>query len=224
VESSFSDPVPPGTRLIETFGWHPGRGVDRLEAHLARLSASARAFGFPVDHSHIAALIASLSGDKPLRCRLTLGRDGVADLTWSYLPAALPRPWRVGLAGPRLEASDAWLRHKTTQRALYDRARDHLPEGIDELLFLNTSGEVCEGTITSLFVTCSDGTRVTPPLSSGCLPGILRAELLASGAVREAVVTPEMLDSAAALHLGNALRGEIRAVMAHRAGGHHSAI
>jgi 4-amino-4-deoxychorismate lyase len=220
VESSFSDPIPPGTRLIETFGWTPGRGVARLKAHLARLSSSAMAFGYPVDHAHIAALIASLSGDKPLRCRLTLGRDGVADLTWSHLPAPLQRPWRVGFAGPRLDASDIWLRHKTTQRALYDRARDHLPVGIDELLFLNDRGEVCEGTITSLFVTCADGGRVTPPLSSGCLPGILRAELLARGAVRESVVTPELLDSAAALHLGNALRGEISAVMAHPTGGY----
>jgi 4-amino-4-deoxychorismate lyase len=222
VESSFSDPIPPGTRLIETFGWHPGRGVARLETHLARLSASARVFGYPVDPAHIAALIASLSGDKPLRCRLTLGRDGVADLTWSHLPAPSQRPWRVGFAGPRLTASDVWLRHKTTQRALYDRARDHLPAGIDELLFLNDRGEVCEGTITSLFVTCADGRRVTPPLSSGCLPGILRAELLAAGAAEAAVVTPEMLESATAVHLGNALRGQIPAVMAHVAGGYSS--
>jgi len=218
VEGPFSDPIPPGTRLIETFGWVPGRGVARLEAHLARLSASAALFGYPVDHTHIAALIASLKGERPLRCRLTLGRDGVADLTWSYLPDAPDRPWRVGLAGPRLSASDFWLRHKTTKRTLYDRTRAHLPDGIDEILFLNERDEVCEGTISSLFVTLAGGERVTPPTSSGCLPGILRAELLDKGAVREAVVSPEMLDSAAALHLGNALRGEIPAVLAHPVG------
>lgn len=218
MESPFSDPIPPGTRLIETFGWVPGRGVPRLKAHLARLSASAALFGFPVDHAHIAALIGSLSGARALRCRLTLGRDGVADLTWSYLPDAPDRPWRVGIAGQRLAASDVWLRHKTTRRHLYDRARNHLPDGIDEILFLNDRDELCEGTITNLFVTCADGRRVTPPLSSGCLPGILRAELLAAGAVEEAVVSPEMLEGAAALHLGNALRGEIAAELAHPVG------
>lgn len=218
MEGPFSDPIPPGTRLIETFGWLPGRGVARLEAHLARLSASAALFGYPVDHTRIAALIASLSGERPLRCRLTLGRDGVADLTWSYMPDVSDRPWRVGLAGRRLDASDFWLRHKTTRRDLYDRTRNHLPDGIDEILFLNERDEICEGTITNLFVTCADGRRVTPPLSSGCLPGILRGELLARGAVEEAVVTPGMLDNAAALHLGNALRGEIPAVMAQAAG------
>lgn len=222
MESPFSDPIPPGTRLIETFGWWPGRGVARLEAHLARLSASAKAFGYPVDHARIAALIASLSGARPLRCRLTLGHDGVADLTWSYLPDAPDRPWRVGLARQRLAANDVWLRHKTTERRLYDRARNHLPDGIDELLFLNERDEVCEGTISNLFVTRPDGQRVTPPLSSGCLPGILRAELLASGAVCEVVVTPEMLETATALHLGNALRGEIPAVLAHAVGGYSS--
>lgn len=222
MEGPFSDPIPPGTRLIETFGWAPGRGVARLEAHLARLSASAALFGYPVDHAHIAALIASLKGEKALRCRLTLGRDGVADLTWSYMPDAPDRPWRVGIAGTRLSASDVWLRHKTTKRDLYDRTRNHLPEDIDEILFLNERDEICEGTISNLFVTLAGGERVTPAVSSGCLPGILRAELLARGVVTEAVVSPEMLDSAAALHLGNSLRGEIPAVLAHPAGRYFS--
>ena len=66
-------------------------------------------------------------------------------------------------------------------------------------------------TITNLFVTRSDGQIVTPPLSSGVLPGILRQELLDQGRVSERVVTLDDLRSARVLSVGNSLRGLIRA-------------
>ena len=209
MEGAFFDPIPAGTRLIETFGWWPGQGVPRFDQHMARLSGSAATFGFTVDRPHIDALVASLCGASALRCRLTLGSGGVADLIYSLLPDAVDRPWKLALAGDRVASTDRWLRHKTTNRQIYDRARAALPEGVDELIFLNERGEVCEGSISNIFVTRADGTRMTPPLSSGCLPGILRGELLASGAVQEGVVSLDALRNARAIHIGNALRGEI---------------
>ena len=103
-----------------------------------------------------------------------------------------------------LDAGDPWLGYKTTRRALYDRARAALPEGVDEWLFLNQAGEVCEGTITNLFTE-----TLTPALSSGLLPGVLRAELLGQG-WREAVLRPGDLEGAR-LFMGNSLRGLIEA-------------
>jgi 4-amino-4-deoxychorismate lyase len=81
---------------------------------------------------------------------------------------------------------------------------------VDEWLFLNDRGELCEGTITNLFVTLADGRCLTPPLEAGLLPGILREELLTRGAVREGRLSPDML-TGATLTLGNSLRGEIAA-------------
>src|SRR3546814_9833273 len=49
-------------------------------------------------------------------------------------------------------------------------------EDADEVLLLNERGEVCEGTITNLFVEAETGQFLTPALSSGLLPGVLRAE------------------------------------------------
>ncbi|MGB5008758.1 MAG: aminotransferase class IV, partial [Candidatus Dechloromonas phosphoritropha] len=47
-------------------------------------------------------------------------------------------------------------------------------------MFLNERGEVAEGARSNVFVG-RDGTLLTPSLSSsGCLPGVLRAELLAA--------------------------------------------
>jgi len=56
----------------------------------------------------------------------------------------------------------------------YERARE---QGFDEVILLNEHGEVAECTSANIFVV--NGSRVwTPPLSSGCLPGVTRAVLL----------------------------------------------
>jgi branched-chain amino acid aminotransferase len=49
--------------------------------------------------------------------------------------------------------------------------------GAHEALLPNTRGELCEGTGSNVLVE-RDGVLVTPPLSSGCLPGITRELLL----------------------------------------------
>jgi branched-chain amino acid aminotransferase len=50
--------------------------------------------------------------------------------------------------------------------------------GFDEVILLNERGEVAECTSANIFA--AHGNRVvTPPLSSGCLPGITREVLLA---------------------------------------------
>lgn len=49
--------------------------------------------------------------------------------------------------------------------------------GYDEVILLNERGEVSECTSANIFVAAGDRVQ-TPPLSSGCLPGITRALLL----------------------------------------------
>jgi len=56
--------------------------------------------------------------------------------------------------------------------------------GADEALLLSTSGELCCGSAANLLVLRS-GQWQTPPLSSGCLPGVMRQRALASGLARE---------------------------------------
>ncbi|UWQ78096.1 aminotransferase class IV family protein [Leisingera sp. S132] len=200
----------PAFRLIETLGWYPGQGFRHLQPHLARMGRSAAAFGIPFDPDEVQAVLAEAAGEAPLRCRLTLDAAGQLALTTAPL-GGTPSEWRLGVAETRLEADDMWLQHKTTRRALYDTARAALPEGVDELLFLNQRGEVCEGTITTLFVTRADGRMVTPPLSCGLLPGILRQVVLEWGGCQEAVLHIEDLKGARAIHMGNSLRGLIPA-------------
>ncbi|WP_328765900.1 aminotransferase class IV [Devosia aurantiaca] len=111
-----------------------------------------------------------------------------------------------------LDPGMLWLAHKTTNRAFYDqpRQRAHDEFGLDELVFANERGELTEGSFTNLFVEL-DGQLTTPPLSSGLLPGTLRAELIASGEAIERVLTLADLHRAEAIYLGNSVRGLIPA-------------
>lgn len=196
------------TRLIETFGWLPQHGARALGLHLDRMARSSAALGFAFDRGAAEQLVAAIHAEAPQRCRLTLGASGDLELTRADLPPSPPE-WRAIIAPDLLDPADPWLRHKTTRRALYDRHRAALPEGVGEAVFFNTDGHLCEGTITNLFVTLADGRRATPALSCGLLPGIYRQQQLALGAVTEALITRQDLANARAITAGNSLRAEI---------------
>ena len=196
-----------GLRLIETLAWD-GAALVRGDRHLARLAASAARLGWGCDTAAAqSALVAGRSS--PARLRLTLDHTGRIDVTDGLLPpfAAL---WRVGMAAARLDAGDPWLTVKTTRRAVYDAARAALPAGLDEVLFLNAEGQVCDGTITTVFFDAGQG-LCTPPLASGLLPGVLRAELLETGQARESLLLAEDLPRVR-LWVGNSVRGLIPAI------------
>ena len=216
MEGSLRDDAPPGLKLIETFGWDPGAGFRRLPAHLARLSSAAAALGVDCESGAIYRALGGVTGAEPLRVRLTLALDGSVEATWTPLGATTAE-WTVVIASWRLRSDDPWLRVKSTRRAVHDAARAAIPTGADEALLLNERGEVCEGTITSVFADFGDG-LVTPPLACGLLPGVLRGELLAAGTAREAVLRPENL-AGARLFVGNSLRGLIPARLALDSGG-----
>ena len=207
MESPLCPPPDAGFRLIETFRWEPGRGIKRRDRHVARLARSAARLG--ITPHGVDTALKTLAGDVPLRVRLTIDAKGQADLTHAPYQA-LPEGtlWRVALSDVTLASADPWLQVKTTQRQVYDAARAALPVGADEVLFLNERGEVCEGTITNVFVDLGQG-LITPPLSSGVLPGILREELIETGKVRAAPVTVDDLSRASAAFVGNSLRGLI---------------
>jgi 4-amino-4-deoxychorismate lyase len=188
----------PGLRLIETVLWD-GKSAPRAPLHLARLRSGAQALGWTCPE-------VTFQGPpgQPARLRLTLNMDGQTEMTVSPLPPAKPL-WRVGLAQLRLASDDPWLRVKSTHRAAYDTARATLPDGLDEVIFLNERGEVCDGTITTVFFDRGAGMR-TPPLSSGLLPGVLRAQMDYPEELLLADALPHVR-----LWVGNALRGLIAA-------------
>jgi 4-amino-4-deoxychorismate lyase len=197
-------------KLIETMRWDGTRLV-RADRHLARLARSASELGFRFDRTRIDAELGRVAGSELLRVRLTLDLTG--DVTVATAPIGREAfPWRLAVARERLRSDDPWLRHKTTSRARYDAARRSLPPAVDEILFQNERGEICEGTITNVFVHVR-GMLATPPVTCGLLPGVLREELIASGRCTEAPLRLAHLRNAR-VWVGNSLRGLIPAQFA----------
>ncbi len=206
--------------LIETLRWEPEAGFARLERHLARLMRSAAALGLSRAEGAQDALIAALPpsalpGISPLRIRLELFADGRIEVqTAPFMLLAPDTTWRLKIAFTHLTSTDPLLRHKTSRRAAYTAARAEIPAAeAEEVLLLNERGELCEGTITSLFLDDGSGILKTPPLTSGLLAGVLRGELLETGKAIEQVLRPEDLADGT-IFVGNSLRGLIRGSLA----------
>lgn len=199
--------------LIETMRWEPKAGFLRLDQHLRRLSRSADALGFRQPQGAMDALKDAAKGDEPLRVRLTMTYRGRVEVTATpFEPVKDGTVWRVRVAQKiRLKSEDTLYRHKTSRREPYEAARAEFgADEADEVILLNERGEICEGTSTNVFIEGSDGVLMTPPLSSGLLPGILRADLIRERRARSEVLKPKDM-AGKALFVGNSLRGLIRA-------------
>jgi 4-amino-4-deoxychorismate lyase len=205
--------IPEDLELIETFLWDPDKGAPDIDLHLERLCRSAADLKFKFEISEIKKKIVKIKSQSLLRCRLTLRFDGKINITTAPL-ILNSTTWILGLSETILSSSDPWLLHKSSNRGLYDAERANLPHGIDEFIYLNERNEVCEGTITNIFVKKA-GQWITPPLSSGCLPGVLRRKKIEDGSCKVKIVTFSDLHDAEKITVGNALRGEIEAVLNH---------
>lgn len=220
-ESALRHGLGAGFELIETMRWEPNTGFLRGERHFSRLRASAEALGFALDAASAEdALQRAVGGETALRVRLALSPDGSADVTTqAFMPLAPGTVWALRIAETKLASSNPLLRHKTTYREAYDAARAEFSrEEADEALLLNEAGEVCEGTITNLFLDMGDGGPLrTPALACGLLAGVLRGELIDKGEAVEARLAAHDLASASKILVGNSLRGLIAARLVQRA-------
>ncbi len=203
----------PDFSLIETMRLEPETGIVRGKLHRARLRNSAKVLGFPgVEDAFVALANATAADGRPLRLRLELFPDGRHALTTAPFETTAPDTvWRIAIASrSRLSSDDAILRHKTSRRDVYNAARAEFPrEAVDEVVLLNEKDEVCEGTITNIFVE-EAGTLLTPPLASGCLAGVLRTSLVCGRKARSRRLTVTDLRRGP-IYVGNSLRGLIRA-------------
>ena len=206
LKARFFTAVRKPLELIETLRFE--NGFVRLESHLARMENSAQVFGLVFDggaaQKALDGAVAGRAG--PLRVRLTLDEAGEHKAA-AFELLSNPVHWTYAVSPERTHSSDLLLRHKTSWRALYEGEVQRL--GTDEVVFCNQRGELTEGARSNIFVP-RDGMLLTPPLDAGVLDGRLRAELIANGKAREAVLTPE--DLKGEVWFGNSLRGLIRGI------------
>ncbi|MFZ4619675.1 MAG: aminodeoxychorismate synthase component I [Bacteroidota bacterium] len=196
-------------QLIETMLW--SSGFTFRKEHMERMSDSASYWNIPFNREKTEELIdlteRAFNRGKEYRVRLLLPMNGKPTIEAAELTNAL-QTFTVKIASERINSSDPFFYHKTTNRPLYNRYRQQAEkEAIADYIFLNERNEVTEGTISNLFIE-KNGTLITPPLSCGLLSGIYRNEILRTNPIAsEKIITVEDLRSADAVFLCNSVRG-----------------
>ncbi len=199
--------------LIETLRWEAGRGYWFLSEHLDRLQASAEYCGYRMDRAEVQRRLQVAVGEiteGPVRVRLSLDQVGGIGIQVDKLIQPT-EPLRVAVDHVPVDPSDWRLYHKTSLRRRYHQARSR-HRAADDVLMVNTEGEVTESTFANVIV-CFDGSWLTPPVSSGCLPGVMRRVLLEAGEIREAPILVSDLARADGLALINSVRLRVPAVL-----------
>lgn len=204
----------PDFGLIETILWRRESGFFLLAEHLHRLATSSLLLGFDFDEPTVLRALQNaiqLDGNEQ-RIRLVLSVDGTCSTSAQVIrPLPNETVWKVVIARATFQSTNSLLRHKTTERAVYEDELRHAKAQFqaDEVLFLNERDEICEGARCNFFAVI-DGVMLTPHLDCGLLPGTLRASLLATGEAREAVLKLSDLDCSTELFMGNSVRGLVR--------------
>ncbi len=197
----------PRFELFETLRYEGGRFLHR-DLHLARLRASASYFGFAFDEAAVEAALereGSRFAERTARIRVVVDRRGRVE-TGGVAAPRYPDVVRVALdeAHP-VDPADPMLFHKTTRRRRYDEARARHPD-VDDVLLLNTRGELTESTVANVAVRL-EGAWYTPPRDAGLLAGIGREVAMREGWLTERTIVARELGGAQAIELVSDNRG-----------------
>jgi branched-subunit amino acid aminotransferase/4-amino-4-deoxychorismate lyase len=182
-----------GRALVETFAARDGR-VFRLSDHYDRLRQGGTVLGIaiPISLHDLESAVAEVldrneTDEARLRLAVTAGQAGgepivmltAAPLT-DYPPELYKRGMHVTISEVRRNETSPLSRVKCAAGLLDGllareaaRARGH-----DDAVLLNTQGPVACGAVANIFM-AYHGRIVTPPVSSGALPGITRSAVLA---------------------------------------------
>jgi len=225
IKASFLTDLPSATGVFETILIDHGK-VKLLESHLDRMQSSALALGIPFARLEAKALIdefsSELDQDISYRLRLDLSSEGSLQISNGILES-LPKEVKIFWAKDLLKdpvnaithSGNILLRHKTSFRPVYDEAwQASVANGGFDAIFVNESGHVTEGGRSSIFIKPKNSTSwLTPPLSAGVLPGVMRAHILKDPIwnAHEADLTITDVSMADKIMVSNALRGPLQA-------------
>ena len=201
--------------LVETLKWTVANGFDYLEGHMIRLMRAAGNLGHALNPGVVMATLDNSVAGKTddTRVRICVSLQGNLSVQTAKL-TPMPAKMRVRLNDGHVQSDDPAFAYKTSPMPLYDAARKTVKDSadFDELLFINQRGELTEGSFTNIFARIN-GQLFTPPLTCGLLPGVLRADLLASGTAQERVLKPADLTGTTVLYVGNSVRGLMPATL-----------
>lgn len=210
-------------QLIESMLWNAKiQKILRLDQHIARLTESAQALNFQLN---IAELTQKLNDFVELRIqqdskiRMLLHRDGQLEISHSAIEAPTDDVKYLMLSDHKIDANNILLKYKTTERSLYEaefqKAAEH---NCYDVLFMNTNDEITECSRHNIFIEKA-GQWFTPPIESGLLGGVKRAELIAE--LQEKctvqVLTLSDIQTADRIFVTNSVRGLVEVKLLEKA-------
>lgn len=199
--------------IFETIAVYHGKPIF-LNSHLDRLEKGLTALAIENNCCHRNELekeILSLAvGKHRVALKIEIDRNEICftEREIPYTPTIYSRGFDLMFSDVIRDETMITTYYKTSNRTLLDAERKKaVKRGFQEVIFMNSRGNVVEGSVSNLFYV-SDGTIYTPGVSSGLLDGVLRRFLLSVfPEIRESVVTKEDLLLADEIFLTNSLMG-----------------
>jgi branched-chain amino acid aminotransferase len=245
VNAQFIEAFTPGVfkakGVFETMLAQRGIVLDTA-LHLKRLRAGLSILGIKIPPINPSALKEVLRRNHLSCARVRLmvwqapPQAGQADQQTHVMATAMAnnvsrkKAYRVCLIKTNRAANNRLADLKSLDYGLFARAYSKArSQGFDEALLLNRGGSIFEASRANIFWV-KDKVLYTPPLSSGCLNGVTRQQVIKQAGnlkipVKEINLTPEILIKSDAAFLTNSLIGiklietDIKNKIAWRAGG-----
>lgn len=179
-----------GLGVFETIAVEHGRPI-LLSWHLERMNRSLAALGIErsVTASEIQRYLEGLEADHHGLKIMISSQNTLFTLRRNhYQPKQYERGFRLAFSRVYRNETSPLVCHKTLNYGdciLEKRRAASLCA--DELIFKNSRGELCEGTVSNLFFV-KGGQIFTPPIGCGLLPGILRRFVLEHFSVKEMIL------------------------------------
>ncbi len=215
----LDDGVQFGLGVFETICLKEGKPV-LLERHLERMNESLKSLGIQKEitleeaESRLKEQLPEGSEERknlpPLHAlKIMASGENTIMVTRSnpYTEERIRKGFSLAYSAVKRNETSPLVFHKTMNygdNILEKRRTAALP--IDEVLFLNTRGELTEGSTTNLFLVIN-GALVTPKVSCGLLPGVLRRFVLEHEDCQERVLYPEDVQKAEECFVTNSLMG-----------------
>ncbi|WP_197274798.1 aminotransferase class IV [Halolactibacillus sp. JCM 19043] len=198
--------------LLESFCLKDGV-LQRFSQHMNRLTRASEVFGYPLDLQQIKQAKHQLQINYPTgqyKVRWLVDKTGHLSVDVLKIKE-LTTPVICYLAKQPIAKNHLFSRYKTTNRKHYQACEVSGPTNFSTLLY-NEDNELTEFTIGNVILQIN-GVLYTPPVSSGCLPGIYRETLLDKGEVTEKVLTLRDLKESEKVYLTNSVRGMVEVSM-----------
>jgi para-aminobenzoate synthetase/4-amino-4-deoxychorismate lyase len=184
-----------------------------LKEHIERLAKTAKHFEYPCNLKSLQINLEKLKSTYKngiWHIRIKLNRKGEVDIK-TYILKKTKEPVQLKLAKApfRQAQNNEFVDYKTTNRAHYRPFQSNQKNIFDTLLW-NQSGQITETTFGNIAAFINNK-WITPPLSSGLLPGIGRMLALREGKIIESILNIENITEVNKWAFINSSRGWLQA-------------